>query len=78
MSRHPEFVNLESEIMCQIDHPNVAKVHKVFVTVNKLYIIMELLCGGELLDVVSEYDSLSESQIVEIMLPIIDAIKYCH
>jgi serine/threonine protein kinase len=76
MSRHPEFINLESEIMCQIDHPNIAKVYKVFVTVTKLYIIMELLYGGELLDVVSEFDELSENHVVSIMLPIIDAMKY--
>jgi serine/threonine protein kinase len=36
--------------MCHIDHPNIAKIHKVFVTESKLYIIMELLSGGELLD----------------------------
>jgi len=40
----------EIDIMKQVDHPNIVKLHNVFEDDKYLYIIMELLKGGELFD----------------------------
>jgi calcium/calmodulin-dependent protein kinase I len=40
--------------------------------------VIELMTGGELLDRVIERESYSEKEAVDIIRPIVDAIKYCH
>jgi calcium/calmodulin-dependent protein kinase I len=42
------------------------------------YLIMELMTGGELFDIIVEKDHFDESLARETIVPIIDAIKYCH
>lgn len=37
----------EIDIMKQIDHPNIVKLHNIFEDEKYLYIVMELLQGGE-------------------------------
>jgi hypothetical protein len=34
----------------QVDHPNCIKLHDVYITPRKVYIVTELVTGGELLD----------------------------
>ena len=34
----------------QVDHPNCIKLNAVYITPRKVYIVTELVSGGELLD----------------------------
>ena len=34
----------------QVDHPNCVRLYSVFVTPKKVFIVTELVAGGELLD----------------------------
>lgn len=34
----------------QVDHPNCIKLYAVYITGRKVYIVTELVTGGELLD----------------------------
>lgn len=36
--------------MLQVDHPNCIKLYDVYITPRKVYIVTELVTGGELLD----------------------------
>ena len=40
----------EIYIMCQLDHPNIVRIEEVFEGTNELYIVQELLTGGDLFD----------------------------
>lgn len=40
----------EMDIMRLLDHPNICKVHEIFQTKFKMFIVMELCTGGELFD----------------------------
>lgn len=40
----------EIDIIKMLDHPNIVKIHEVFVKINEVYIVMELCTGGELFD----------------------------
>jgi serine/threonine protein kinase len=68
----------EVEILSQIDHPNVVKMHEVFDEEDFLYIVLELMTGGELFDRIVEKESYSEKEAADTIRPIVDAIKYCH
>ena len=71
-------LQLETEILSQIDHPNVVKTFEIFDESDRLYIVMEVMTGGELFDRIVEKDHYSEKEAADTIRPIVDAIKYCH
>ncbi|NDW60331.1 protein kinase, partial [Yangia sp. PrR004] len=44
----------------------------------KLYIVLELMTGGELFDRIVEKETYNEKEAAEVIRPIVDAIRYCH
>ena len=38
----------EALILVRLHHPNIVKLYEIFQTSNSMYLIMELLSGGEL------------------------------
>ena len=41
---------LEIQMMSQLDHPNILRIHEYIETHEKIYLVMELCTGGHLLD----------------------------
>lgn len=68
----------EIEIMKQIDHPNIVKLAAVAEDEKYMYIVMELLQGGELFDQICKKETFSEKESRDIIAPIFDALIYCH
>eukprot|EP00808_Paulinella_micropora_P028921 g49349.t1 len=68
----------EVEIMQRIDHPHCVKLYEMFHTKKELYMVMELLTGGELFDRIVEKKSFSEQKAVRIVKSIADALAYLH
>lgn len=61
-----------------MDHPNVVVLKEIFDEGDVLYLVMELMSGGELFDRIVEKESYSEKEAAETIRPIVDAIRYCH
>jgi len=40
----------EIQVLCKVDHPNCIKLYAVYIMQRKVYIVTELVTGGELLD----------------------------
>jgi len=74
----PEMLRNEVEILLQIDHPNIIKLIDLFDTEDKLYLVMELVTGGELFDRIVEREQYSEADAKEVMRQLFDAIEYIH
>jgi len=72
----------EIDILKQIDHPNIIKLHEVFEDKNDYYLIMEECSGGSLFDRVfsklSSKKQISEKNIALIFKQIMDALNHCH
>ena len=69
----------EIQIMKQLDHPNICKLHDYYYEPNFIYIVMEILNGGDLLDENrSELKYNSEQEISKIMKQILSALNYLH
>ena len=68
----------EVDILSQLDHPNVVKIFEIFDEKDCIYLVLELLAGGELFDRIVEKENYSEKEAADTIRPIVDAIRYCH
>ena len=68
----------ELKIMSIIDHPNIVRVYEYYECHGVVFIVMELMNGGELFDKIVEYEHYTEKQASETFRPIVDAVRYCH
>ena len=48
-------IKREISIMKKINHPNIISVKEVFATNSKIFIVMDLVEGGELFDLINKY-----------------------
>ena len=77
-SKEEEALINEINVVKSLDHPNIMKVYEFFNKNNCLYIISELLSGGELLDKINENSHLSEDVSAFLMKQIFSAVDFCH
>ena len=73
-----EKVKDEIDIMRRVSHPNCIQFVDMFDAKDKLYIVMELVNGGELFDRIIEKTHFSESEAAHCFNQIIGAVKYLH
>jgi len=71
-------VHDEVEIMHKINHPNCVALFEMFETKTKLYMVMELLTGGELFDRIVSKGSYSEKEASNVIKSVASAIQYLH
>ena len=64
--------------MKHIDHPNVVKLHEVLSSRSKIYLVLELVTGGELLKRVKEKGLLPEDEARYYFQQIISAVAFCE
>ena len=68
----------EINILKTLDHPNIMKVFEYYNYKNCLFIISELLSGGELFDKINENKFLKEDVCAYLMKQIFSAVNFCH
>mmetsp|Transcript_2606 Transcript_2606/g.3461 ORF Transcript_2606/g.3461 Transcript_2606/m.3461 type:complete len:374 (+) Transcript_2606:75-1196(+) len=72
-----EMVNREVEILRLISHSNVVQLVNVYENSSFVYIVMELMEGGELLDHIGE-DGFPEHEVAGFMRELVSAVRYLH
>lgn len=68
----------EIELLMALKHHNIVLMKEYFEEGNKVFLIMEMLGGGELLDAVLEKGRYSEADAQAVFLQIMRAIQYLH
>lgn len=68
----------EIEILKTLDHPNIVKLIDFFEDDKCIYIVMELMQGGSLLQEIENNQTYKESQIKDAIITMIDALEYLH
>ncbi|XP_067250548.1 calcium/calmodulin-dependent protein kinase type 1B isoform X4 [Chanodichthys erythropterus] len=71
---------LENEIavLRRISHEHIVSLEETFETPTKLYLVMTLLTGGELLDRILERGSYTEKDASRVIYQVLQAVKYLH
>jgi len=72
--------SLENEInvLRKLNHPNIVKLEETFEDKNKVYLVMELVSGGELFDRIVEKGSYTEKDASALIKQILEAVDYMH
>ena len=73
-----EQFSVEIDSLTQLQHRNIIHLNDVYVTPHKIYIVTELMEGGELFDYVVERGTLTELEASELMLQVTSALDYMH
>jgi serine/threonine protein kinase len=68
----------EIQVLCKVDHPNCIRLHSVFVTARKVYLVTELVTGGELLDRITERGHYPEREAAGVVRQILRGVAYLH
>ncbi|MBA0712868.1 hypothetical protein Golax_011940, partial [Gossypium laxum] len=61
-----------------IIHPNVIRLYEVMASKTKIYIVLELVTGGELFDKIASKGRLKEDEARKYFQQLINAVDYCH
>jgi serine/threonine protein kinase len=78
VKKKPDMLTNEIQILMRVDHPNIIKLKDLFETPTTLYLVMELVLGGELFERIVERQSYSEHEAQQVMRQLFSAIDYLH
>jgi len=69
---------IEMEVLQTVKHPNIIELKEVFETDQILYIITEIVSGGELFDRIVNKGSYTEKDAAELVIKFVQALDYLH
>jgi len=68
----------EVTILGICNHPHVVQLYESYITSDKIYMVQDLLSGGELFDRIIEQTFFSEVEAAKVVYQIADALNYLH
>mgnify|MGYP003588799732 CR=1 FL=1 len=68
----------EIRILQKTDHPHIVKVYEYFQDHKFIYIVMELVPGGELFSKIQQMQKFTEAQAAKLFFQIVSALNYLH
>jgi len=69
---------IEMDVLKSVCHPNIIELKEIFETDETLYIVTEVVSGGELFDRIVEKGSYSERDAAVLIRKLIEALDYLH
>lgn len=73
-----QMIENEVSILRKVDHPNIILLKDEFDTKDELYLVMELVRGGDLFDAISTATKYTEKDASSMILNLCSALKYLH
>lgn len=68
----------EARTLARFNHPNIVRVHSVFQHNNTAYMVMEFEAGETLAALLARRQTLSERELLDIVLPVLDGLALVH
>lgn len=75
---HAKLIDRELAVLRMLNHANIVQIYDIFDSARETYVVMEYLAGGELLDLITESDHLSERNSKHVIREVLQAIQYLH
>ncbi len=71
-------LQMETDILRKVRHPNIIQMSEIYETDEYLFLVMELVTGGELFDKIIEKGCYTEKEAAVLVKKIVSAIDYLH
>lgn len=71
-------IETEVNILLQVQHDNIIQLHEMYEIDNKIYLLMQLVTGGELFDDIVKRVKYTEADASKIIHKILEAVSYLH
>lgn len=71
-------IKKEISIMKIVKHKNIVNMIEVLASKTKIFIVLELVTGGELFEKIVNVGKLQEKEAKFYFMQLIDSIEYCH
>ena len=68
----------EVDAMMRVSHPNCVHLHGVFEEKGKIFLVLDLVTGGTLMDRIIEMNHFSEQDAIHVTRDILVAVEYLH
>jgi len=73
-----DILNREIDIMKRLKHKNIIQLYDVYNEEENLYLVIELVTGGELFDHIIDRGNYSERDAANIIKQVLEAIEFMH
>ena len=74
-----ESLKIEVDVLKKLDHPHISKLLELYDEPQYIYMVLELLPGGELYDRITNLrNPLTEKEAAKMIYKIIKALVHCH
>jgi len=73
-----EKIMKEVHLTKKLKHPHLSKIYEIIVKEKYVYMVMELIPGGELFEVIESRGRLPEAQARVYFQQIVSCLEYCH
>lgn len=77
-AEHAKLIDRELTVLKMLHHQNIVQIYDIFDAARETYVVMEYLAGGELLDMITDSDHLSERNSKQVIREVLQAIEYLH
>ena len=71
-------IKKEISIMKMVNHKYIVQIIEVLASKTKIFIVLELVTGGELFDKIVSVGKLSEEQAIFYFNQLVEGVEYCH
>ena len=68
----------EINILSGFNHPNILKLIETYTTIQRHYLVTDILEGGELFDRIVEKSVYTEGEARDLSKTLIETMEYCH
>jgi serine/threonine protein kinase len=75
---HARLIDRELKVLRLLNSRNLVRTYDIFDTPSQTYVVMEYLAGGELLDMITDNDHLSEPNAKHVLRQVLEAVLYLH
>lgn len=76
--KDPQKIKDEFNVIRKLDHPHICKAYECYEDRKNIYLVMELLVGGTLLETLCRQTKFMEADAAGIMRQILSALAYLH
>mmetsp|Transcript_60798 Transcript_60798/g.131906 ORF Transcript_60798/g.131906 Transcript_60798/m.131906 type:complete len:636 (-) Transcript_60798:45-1952(-) len=76
--KDPAKLKAEFNVIRSLDHPNICKAYECYEDRKNIYLVMELLTGGTLLETLCVQTKFTEADAAHIMRQMLSALAYLH